>query len=343
MGLASQKFFNAADGCWYEIVPTLQNDKWITVHPNGEGTKGTHLLVKDGETAGQAIERKFGNNQPELFGKSYFGKSELYGKKADERRAKEYEKAKNKPIGIEDLHDILADEKKLNKFAGKLFDDDAKRVNITPELRKELYGLLHSNAPLTAEEWVNRVKNKLKKLAGGKKEEKGDKIYQDFAKSKDVMSHLVKSVEAQKADNPDAKIGDTIIELDSLMSNYTDRLSTEDYNKWDSDKAEKAVFDKLKEIEKEYGFKEDSDIQKWNDLARYLDKEKFISGYGNPNNKSKNIEISAKGKKYWVSHNPEKDITSIYEVDSNGKKASKPVTSGSLKQAHSFIKKLRDK
>ena len=109
MGLASQKFFNAADGCWYEIVPTLQNDKWITVHPNGEGTKGTHLLVKDGKTAGQAIERKFGNNQPELFGKSYFGKSELYGKKADERRAKEYEK------DITSIYEVDSNGKKASK------------------------------------------------------------------------------------------------------------------------------------------------------------------------------------------------------------------------------------
>ena len=69
MGLASQKFYNAADGCWYEITPTLQNDKWITVHPNGEGTKGQPLLIKDGETPSDAIQRKFHPKQKELFGK----------------------------------------------------------------------------------------------------------------------------------------------------------------------------------------------------------------------------------------------------------------------------------
>lgn len=39
------------------------NDKWITVHPHGEDSKGTPLLVKDGESAKEAIDRKFGENK----------------------------------------------------------------------------------------------------------------------------------------------------------------------------------------------------------------------------------------------------------------------------------------
>lgn len=35
------------------------NEKWITVKPHGEDSKGTHVLVKDGETSKEAVERKF--------------------------------------------------------------------------------------------------------------------------------------------------------------------------------------------------------------------------------------------------------------------------------------------
>lgn len=51
------------------IEVTIVNEKWITVHPNGKENKGRHLLIKDGETIGQAIERKFSGKQAEMFGK----------------------------------------------------------------------------------------------------------------------------------------------------------------------------------------------------------------------------------------------------------------------------------
>lgn len=55
------------DGKSLEV--TIVNEKWVTVHPNGKENKGRHLLIRDGETIGQAIERKFGGKQAEMFGK----------------------------------------------------------------------------------------------------------------------------------------------------------------------------------------------------------------------------------------------------------------------------------
>lgn len=99
MGLASQKFFNAADGCWYEITPTLQNDKWITVHPNGEGTKGTHLHIEDGESVGDALQRKFG----------YAGKGQLSLFKAKDlkQKSKKETTPKTKEVGHKEAVDAL--------------------------------------------------------------------------------------------------------------------------------------------------------------------------------------------------------------------------------------------
>ena len=37
----------------------LQNDRWITVKPNGEEEKGRHLLIKEGEDIGDAMRRQW--------------------------------------------------------------------------------------------------------------------------------------------------------------------------------------------------------------------------------------------------------------------------------------------
>ena len=47
-----------------EIFRTvINNDKWITIHPNGEDGKGRHLLLKDGESPKEAIERTYGDKK----------------------------------------------------------------------------------------------------------------------------------------------------------------------------------------------------------------------------------------------------------------------------------------
>lgn len=38
----------------------VNNDKWITVKPNGQDEKGRHLLIKDGEDIGDAMRRQWG-------------------------------------------------------------------------------------------------------------------------------------------------------------------------------------------------------------------------------------------------------------------------------------------
>ena len=41
------------------------SEHWITVKPHGEDSKGTHILVKDGETSKEAVERKFDSKPKE--------------------------------------------------------------------------------------------------------------------------------------------------------------------------------------------------------------------------------------------------------------------------------------
>lgn len=42
------------------IDVTIENDRWITVHPNGEDEKGRHLLLEGDETPKEAMKRQWG-------------------------------------------------------------------------------------------------------------------------------------------------------------------------------------------------------------------------------------------------------------------------------------------
>lgn len=65
-----------------------QNERWITVKPHGDHSKGVHLKVEDGESNKQAIYRKFGGK----------------GEKKEELTKSQIEKK---------IEDIYADNKKI--------------------------------------------------------------------------------------------------------------------------------------------------------------------------------------------------------------------------------------
>lgn len=79
-------------------------------------------------------------------------------------------------------------------------------------------------------------------------------MYEDFVSSPKVYKHLADSIEAQYAENPRAKIGDTIIEPDRLISEYADRLSPEEYKQFDVQSAEDALYRELNRLEEAKGF-----------------------------------------------------------------------------------------
>lgn len=59
-----------------------ENDKWIMIKPNGEDEKGRHLLLKDGETPKEAIDKQYGDKEE---------KKEPVKSNAVEDKIKEYE------------------------------------------------------------------------------------------------------------------------------------------------------------------------------------------------------------------------------------------------------------
>ena len=76
------------------------NDKWITIHPNGEDSKGRPLLLKDGENVYEAMQRQWGISSPgqqHLFSVSKYKSDKNYKKELDAKIAelnKNIEKSK---------------------------------------------------------------------------------------------------------------------------------------------------------------------------------------------------------------------------------------------------------
>lgn len=206
-----------------------EDGDWITVN-------GVHIFIKKGESKDEVV-KDFIEKQEK--GSS----SEKQDKKEDKSDTKEGK-------------DLYSDEN---------FKYNAKRLNEQfgekpySEWQKDVQTMLKKYGK-TEEDFDNAIgarKDAFKQ--SDKKEEKSDtkdgKLYTDLLNDSKLIKHLKDSIAARKADNPDAKVGDTIIDSDSFISDYVDKLTTKEYAAFEWNRAEKLIFDKLNEMEKDAGFK----------------------------------------------------------------------------------------
>lgn len=109
----------------YEDIRRIHNDRWITVHPNGEDEKGRHLLIQDGEDLKEAMQRQWG----------------VY----DKRQAK-----------------LKSDDKGKNLYSDENFKYNAKRLNEQfgekpySEWQKDVQTMLKKYGK-TEEDWDNAI------------------------------------------------------------------------------------------------------------------------------------------------------------------------------------------
>lgn len=90
----------------------VDNDKWITIHPNGEDSKGRHLLLKDGENVYEAMQRQWGISSPgqqHLFSVSKYKTDDNYKKELDAKIAE-----LNKNIETSKRDEAFKEAKKIN-------------------------------------------------------------------------------------------------------------------------------------------------------------------------------------------------------------------------------------
>jgi hypothetical protein len=81
------------------------------------------------------------------------------------------------------------------------------------------------------------------------------KIYNNLLNNGNVVAELMRNIQAQRTENPNAKVGDTYLDSDRIISNYADTLSTAEYSKFNWGKAENKLFKKLRNLEMKVGFK----------------------------------------------------------------------------------------
>lgn len=79
-----------------EIMKAINEDKWITIHPNGEENKGRPLLLKDGETPKEAIDRVYKKEKTKEQSKKEVEKEAIKKSETEERKAKEENKEQAK-------------------------------------------------------------------------------------------------------------------------------------------------------------------------------------------------------------------------------------------------------
>lgn len=110
-------------------------DKWITIHPNGEDEKGRHLLIKEGETVHEAMERAYGidasKGQQKLFDTTGDRKTKEDFKREAEEKQKKYDE-------IEKLHQDSEKKQAEEKEAQKEVEVKEEELITSPEDLKEV-------------------------------------------------------------------------------------------------------------------------------------------------------------------------------------------------------------
>ena len=180
-------------------------DRWITVHPNGEENKGRPLLIKDGESVGEALYRTYGDkNQQKLFDTKEYSKS-----KEDIKKDKDEQKRANKTSErIETIEYALKD---------RNVDDKTKEV-LAKDLKKiKEEGLEGKKETSIKEEELITSPEDLKQVAEKKGVEKREVKPEDIGFEKETPY-------SQKDENRHQKINDledkAYKEFKTLHDNY---------------------------------------------------------------------------------------------------------------------------
>lgn len=181
---------------------TAENeDKWITIKPNGEDGKGRPLLVKDGETVKEAVERKIAEwdakkeeekNEPKQLGLRGFSKLkkelEKDEKELEKKNTKEKNTIRKKINDLREAYDLVGKEYKNTKEWSKQKDyrdymaDLADRMDKAEREARQKYNLDDDSL----EDFLNEVQ----KEEQVKKEEKQENYKSNLKKYKEAFEKL---------------------------------------------------------------------------------------------------------------------------------------------------------
>lgn len=364
---------------------SVNEDKWITIKPNGEEGKGRHLLLKDGETPAEAIQRVYGNkDQQTLFDTSGYKKTKEDYKKEKEDKQKEYDKIEENHKNIEkdkkdkkqseikkaaeeltlekflnkhledfdgsyskamdywekhskDYH-TTSDENIINKHFKKEYEhykgekeetkyldelkksmDNVDSLNYSFEDVKRINEYINEAESADYDDFVKAMRKKYERLPLETNEEyfereRKGKPFRDKGKSKlyekmftaEVEKELRESVKAQQYENKEAKVGDTVIDSDKILSKFSSKLSPEEYKFFDWEEAEEFLFDKLNKIERET-FKKETASNSFVDVFRNMLYETLAEGIY-----ERLGEYIAQNEERWITIHPHGEDSEDY-------------------------------
>ncbi len=175
---------------------TAENeDKWITIKPNGDDAKGKHLLLKDGETPKEAIDRVYKKKDKEDWENKYRGSKEqreLYTTKINELSKAYLDGDKEKSDYLRAFTDVVSkrrdDEyiKKQKELLGQLKQD------------KDLYNTPTIKAQIDALTELEKFNNKEKQEGQSDTKDGGEEKKSTFKPVKGIMQSLKDDYEAGK-------------------------------------------------------------------------------------------------------------------------------------------------
>lgn len=256
----------------------IVNDKWITVHPNGEENKGRHLLLKDGETPKEAIERTY-------------GKGEKSDTKDSKRKDIEHNGAKISIIPDGKYSDI-----KIDAPEGKTFgngDTWYRTQALTEKAEEHAKKIIDGEFGQSDKEETKDLYSdeNFKENAKRLNEQFGEKPYSEW--QKDVQTMLKKYGKTEEDwDNAIGARKDAFKQFDSKGDLNIDELVnvTEDYyNRISEDELKK----EFKDIQKEFAkWKDKKNFSEYKDYRNKLIKIKDIYEKRFGDNKADNSIIS---------------------------------------------------
>ena len=268
-----------------KIVSSVENDKWITIHPNGEENKGRPLLLKDGETPKEAIERTYGHPN------KYIGKTFKSGNR--ELKVEKYDKNKNwysvAVVGDEnkkstthyyysekDLEKALEIDKKNKDFEERMKESPQKSFDFSKEQLKAVQKLLEQMVKDENKTIKSRTNNnkeqdmalieELKKLITKVENDKGEdmddtkeKVDNEKVDKRDIIRQIM-AIAGKHEDNEDVR---TIAKLAEKLAYDRSEAGAADNKKEDDEpKDEKSDNKKVKNEETK------EDKEKYNDLKK---------------------------------------------------------------------------
>lgn len=129
----------------------INNDKWITIKPNGEENKGKHLLLKDGESPKEAIERTYGQD------------------KQSDKEEKQESKSYFKPV--KGIMQSLKDDYEAGKISAKEVAKELSKANLTSYLLDDNEALEKIGVKQSESKGDLDIKKTTVKMKSGKEKE----------------------------------------------------------------------------------------------------------------------------------------------------------------------------